>query len=245
MGTRHFAVAAAFALLMGLGGVAQANPPERITSAGDVLELADPLGGQVQLSHGRSWAHIASYPAGHLIVTTAGGYAVFLGIVVVFHAWLGSERGAIESALIVARGDIIYGAEVDSGKGIADGTAELLGWTHEALPVAGRWLVVAALVLTLVGMAVVVSLSPRAGSPPGPKCAGAPAPEASSTASASTTSGGACINACASHAALPSMGFGGYEGGTPISSDRKPFCPRRSHTAGSFTALEVAMDNPA
>ena len=57
---------------------------------------------------------------------------------------------AIESALIVARGDIIYGAEVDSGKGIADGTAELLGWTHEALPVAGRWLVVGALVLTLV-----------------------------------------------------------------------------------------------
>jgi coniferyl-aldehyde dehydrogenase len=26
---------------------------------------------------------------------------------------------------------------------------------------------------------------------------------------ASTTSGGACINSCASHAALPSMGFGG------------------------------------
>ena len=41
----------------------------------------------------------------------------------------------------------------------------------------------------------------------------------------------------------PSMGFGGYEGGTPISSDRKPFCPRRSHTAGSFTAAEVAMDS--
>jgi hypothetical protein len=35
----------------------------------------------------------------HLIATTAGGYAVFLGIVVVFHAWLGSEGGAIESAL--------------------------------------------------------------------------------------------------------------------------------------------------
>jgi hypothetical protein len=36
----------------------------------------------------------------HLITTTAGGYGVFLGIVVVFHTWLGSERGAIASALI-------------------------------------------------------------------------------------------------------------------------------------------------
>ena len=29
------------------------------------------LGSQVQLSHDRSWAHLASYPSGHLIVTTA------------------------------------------------------------------------------------------------------------------------------------------------------------------------------
>jgi membrane-associated phospholipid phosphatase len=29
------------------------------------------LGAQVQLSHGRSWSHIAAYPSGHLIVTTA------------------------------------------------------------------------------------------------------------------------------------------------------------------------------
>jgi hypothetical protein len=36
----------------------------------------------------------------HLIATTAGGYGVFLAIVVVFHTWLGSERGAITSALI-------------------------------------------------------------------------------------------------------------------------------------------------
>jgi hypothetical protein len=40
----------------------------------------------------------------HLIGTTAGGYAVFLGIVVVFHTWLGSERGAITSALIGGTG---------------------------------------------------------------------------------------------------------------------------------------------
>jgi hypothetical protein len=40
----------------------------------------------------------------HLIATTAGGYAVFLGIVVVFHTWLGSERGAITSAVIEGTG---------------------------------------------------------------------------------------------------------------------------------------------
>jgi hypothetical protein len=40
----------------------------------------------------------------HLIATTAGGYAVFLAIVVVFHTWLGSERGAITSALIGGTG---------------------------------------------------------------------------------------------------------------------------------------------
>ena len=38
------------------------------------IERARPeevLGAQIQLSHGRSWAHLASYPSGHLIVTTA------------------------------------------------------------------------------------------------------------------------------------------------------------------------------
>jgi len=38
------------------------------------IERARPeevLGGQIQLSHDRSWAHLASYPSGHLIVTTA------------------------------------------------------------------------------------------------------------------------------------------------------------------------------
>jgi membrane-associated phospholipid phosphatase len=29
------------------------------------------LGARVQLSHGRSWGHLASFPSGHLIVTTA------------------------------------------------------------------------------------------------------------------------------------------------------------------------------
>lgn len=38
------------------------------------IERARPeevLGAQIQLSHGRSWAHLASFPSGHLIVTTA------------------------------------------------------------------------------------------------------------------------------------------------------------------------------
>ena len=38
------------------------------------IERARPeevLGAQVQLSHGRSWAHLASFPSGHLIVTAA------------------------------------------------------------------------------------------------------------------------------------------------------------------------------
>jgi membrane-associated phospholipid phosphatase len=38
------------------------------------IERARPeevLGSQIQLSHGRSWAHLASFPSGHLIVTAA------------------------------------------------------------------------------------------------------------------------------------------------------------------------------
>jgi membrane-associated phospholipid phosphatase/MFS family permease len=38
------------------------------------IERARPeevLGAQIQLSHGRSWAHLASFPSGHLIVTSA------------------------------------------------------------------------------------------------------------------------------------------------------------------------------
>ena len=36
----------------------------------------------------------------HLAATTAGGYAVFLAIVAVFHAWLGGEPDAMRSALV-------------------------------------------------------------------------------------------------------------------------------------------------
>ena len=36
----------------------------------------------------------------YLAASTAGGYVVFLAIVAIFHAWLGEERDAIESALV-------------------------------------------------------------------------------------------------------------------------------------------------
>jgi hypothetical protein len=36
----------------------------------------------------------------HLAATTAGGYVVFIAIVVTFHAWLGAEPDAIGSAVV-------------------------------------------------------------------------------------------------------------------------------------------------
>ncbi|MGH3110961.1 MAG: hypothetical protein ACRDQT_08605 [Gaiellaceae bacterium] len=55
---------------------------------------------------------------------------------------------AIESALITARGDLVYGAEVDRGRGAWAGIRELWSWAHEALPPAGRAMAVAAVALT-------------------------------------------------------------------------------------------------
>jgi hypothetical protein len=36
----------------------------------------------------------------HVAVTVAGGYAVFVGIVIVFHSWLAAEADALRSALV-------------------------------------------------------------------------------------------------------------------------------------------------
>lgn len=36
----------------------------------------------------------------HLAVTVAGGYVVFVGIVIVFHSWLAAEPDALRSALV-------------------------------------------------------------------------------------------------------------------------------------------------
>jgi hypothetical protein len=61
---------------------------------------------------------------------------------------------ALESARIVARGDLVYDAEVDAGQGVVRGLEELYDWAHEALPWRARAIVVVALVL--VALAAVV-----------------------------------------------------------------------------------------
>jgi hypothetical protein len=55
---------------------------------------------------------------------------------------------AIESARIAARGDLVYGAEVDGGRGIVRGFIDLYDWAHEPLPPAARLIVVGAFVVT-------------------------------------------------------------------------------------------------
>jgi hypothetical protein len=60
----------------------------------------------------------------------------------------------IESLLIVGRGDLVYGAEVDSGQGIVRGLQDLYDWASEALPYAGRAMVVGAFVVTVLATLV-------------------------------------------------------------------------------------------
>jgi hypothetical protein len=55
----------------------------------------------------------------------------------------------VESIRILRGGDLIYDAEVDSGRGMLEGVQLLWDWRDEALPLAGRWLAVAAFGLTL------------------------------------------------------------------------------------------------
>ena len=56
---------------------------------------------------------------------------------------------AIESLRILVRGDLLYDNDADGARGVVSGTRILLEWVDEALPLAGRWLVVAALGLVL------------------------------------------------------------------------------------------------
>ena len=55
---------------------------------------------------------------------------------------------AIESARIAARGDLVYGAQVDAGRGIVDGLELLYDWSTEVFSLTARRVVIAALVLT-------------------------------------------------------------------------------------------------
>jgi membrane-associated phospholipid phosphatase/MFS family permease len=70
------------------------------------IERARPeevLGGQVQLSHGRSWAHIASYPSGHLIVTAAMAAAAATALPVL-------RRPLIAYVAVIALTRVMFGA---------------------------------------------------------------------------------------------------------------------------------------
>jgi undecaprenyl-diphosphatase len=70
------------------------------------IERARPeevLGGQIQLSHDRSWAHLASYPSGHLIVTTAMAAAAASAVAVL-------RRPLLAYVALVAITRVTFGA---------------------------------------------------------------------------------------------------------------------------------------
>lgn len=56
---------------------------------------------------------------------------------------------ALESARITLRGDLVYDAKVDSGRGLVQGVDVLYGWARDTLPRQWELLVVLALVLTI------------------------------------------------------------------------------------------------
>jgi dolichol-phosphate mannosyltransferase len=70
------------------------------------IERARPeevLGGQIQLSHGRSWAHLASFPSGHLIVTAAMAAAAASAVPAL-------RRPLLAYVALVALTRVIFGA---------------------------------------------------------------------------------------------------------------------------------------
>jgi membrane-associated phospholipid phosphatase len=61
------------------------------------------LGAQIHLSHDRSWAHLASYPSGHLIVTTAMAAAAAAAV-----PWL--RRPLLAYVVLVGITRVTFGA---------------------------------------------------------------------------------------------------------------------------------------
>ena len=57
---------------------------------------------------------------------------------------------AVQVARITLRGDIVYGAEVDGGAGIARGLRVLYDWAHEAMPQTARDFMLCAVALVIV-----------------------------------------------------------------------------------------------
>jgi membrane-associated phospholipid phosphatase len=89
------------------------------------------LGGQVLLSHDRSWAHLASYPSGHLIVTTAMAAAAataaprLRGPLVVYVAAVGFTRVLFGAHFPI---DVVVGAALGYEVGLF--TVALLAGAH-------------------------------------------------------------------------------------------------------------------
>jgi membrane-associated phospholipid phosphatase len=61
------------------------------------------LGGQVLLSEGRSWAHLASYPSGHLIVTTAMASAAAVALPIL-------RKPLLAYVVLIAVTRVLFGA---------------------------------------------------------------------------------------------------------------------------------------
>jgi hypothetical protein len=61
---------------------------------------------------------------------------------------------AVQVARITLRGDIVYGAEVDGGAGIAHGLRVLYDWWHEAMPQTARNMMLCAVALVVVAAVV-------------------------------------------------------------------------------------------
>jgi membrane-associated phospholipid phosphatase len=69
--TQRLRYAGGALLAMAFAGVFSDLVLEIVQLGVDRPRPEEALGGEVLLSHGRSWAHIPSFPSGHLIVTTA------------------------------------------------------------------------------------------------------------------------------------------------------------------------------
>jgi hypothetical protein len=87
------------------------------------------------------WARLSR---GRQIVLGVLGAAVVLPLVHV----------GIETVRIAARGDLVYDAEVDGGRGAVRGLVDLYDWAHEALPPAARLIVLGAVVATVLATLV-------------------------------------------------------------------------------------------
>jgi hypothetical protein len=88
-----------------------------------------------------SWTRLSTHRRAGLV---ALGAAVMLPLIHV----------AFETVWIVLRGDLVYAAEVDAGRGAWAGVVVLWHWAHEALPWAGRAFAVCAVVLTALAFAL-------------------------------------------------------------------------------------------